>query len=181
MHECLRQCNDQMCLLWFWFYEQHQKSRSNYSRLLADTYSCPISVAGFHAPTVSWPVSTALMIEPTESESKAELDRLCDSLICKSHVGKIQSHYPLPYISLKLVLRIWCHIQAMFAFLYSLHTFPWRCINIMKRNFRSMGRQSKSLVTRLFHSPLPKKIGCYQWIFLNPQLSVKKSVTSNKA
>lgn len=36
---------------------------------------------GFHAPTVSWPVSTALMIEPTESESKAELDRLCDSLI----------------------------------------------------------------------------------------------------
>jgi len=39
---------------------------------------------GFHAPTVSWPVSTALMIEPTESESKAELDRLCDSLICKS-------------------------------------------------------------------------------------------------
>lgn len=38
---------------------------------------------GFHAPTVSWPVSTALMIEPTESESKAELDRLCDALICK--------------------------------------------------------------------------------------------------
>ena len=38
---------------------------------------------GFHAPTVSWPVSTALMIEPTEGESKAELDRLCDSLICK--------------------------------------------------------------------------------------------------
>ncbi|XP_048583438.1 glycine dehydrogenase (decarboxylating), mitochondrial-like, partial [Nematostella vectensis] len=37
---------------------------------------------GFHAPTVSWPVSTALMIEPTESESKAELDRLCDALIC---------------------------------------------------------------------------------------------------
>ncbi|XP_031561136.1 glycine dehydrogenase (decarboxylating), mitochondrial-like [Actinia tenebrosa] len=36
---------------------------------------------GFHAPTVAWPVSTALMIEPTESESKAELDRLCDSLI----------------------------------------------------------------------------------------------------
>ena len=40
-------------------------------------------ILGFHAPTVSWPVSTALMIEPTESESKAELDRLCDSLISK--------------------------------------------------------------------------------------------------
>tara|TARA_B100000700_G_scaffold292241_1_gene351986 strand:- start:2654 stop:5455 length:2802 start_codon:yes stop_codon:yes gene_type:complete len=36
---------------------------------------------GFHAPTVSFPVAGTLMIEPTESESKAELDRLCDALI----------------------------------------------------------------------------------------------------
>jgi glycine dehydrogenase len=36
---------------------------------------------GFHAPTVSWPVPGTLMIEPTESESKAELDRFCDALI----------------------------------------------------------------------------------------------------
>ncbi len=36
---------------------------------------------GFHAPTVSFPVPGTLMIEPTESESKAELDRLCDALI----------------------------------------------------------------------------------------------------
>ncbi|PYH91386.1 glycine dehydrogenase [Aspergillus ellipticus CBS 707.79] len=36
---------------------------------------------GFHAPTMSWPVSNTLMIEPTESESKAELDRFCDALI----------------------------------------------------------------------------------------------------
>jgi glycine dehydrogenase len=36
---------------------------------------------GFHAPTMSWPVSGTLMIEPTESESKAELDRFCDALI----------------------------------------------------------------------------------------------------
>jgi glycine dehydrogenase len=36
---------------------------------------------GFHAPTMSWPVPGTLMIEPTESESKAELDRLCDALI----------------------------------------------------------------------------------------------------
>ncbi len=36
---------------------------------------------GFHAPTVSWPVPGTLMIEPTESESKAELDRYCDALI----------------------------------------------------------------------------------------------------
>jgi glycine dehydrogenase len=36
---------------------------------------------GFHAPTMSWPVPGTLMIEPTESESKEELDRLCDALI----------------------------------------------------------------------------------------------------
>ncbi|KIY00715.1 uncharacterized protein Z520_03380 [Fonsecaea multimorphosa CBS 102226] len=36
---------------------------------------------GFHAPTMSWPVANTLMIEPTESESKEELDRFCDALI----------------------------------------------------------------------------------------------------
>lgn len=36
---------------------------------------------GFHAPTMSWPVAGTLMIEPTESESKAELDRFCEALI----------------------------------------------------------------------------------------------------
>lgn len=36
---------------------------------------------GFHSPTMSWPVGNTLMIEPTESESKAELDRFCDALI----------------------------------------------------------------------------------------------------
>ena len=40
---------------------------------------------GFHAPTVSWPVSGSLMIEPTESEDKEELDRFCDALIGKQH------------------------------------------------------------------------------------------------
>ena len=36
---------------------------------------------GFHAPTVSFPVAGTLMIEPTESESKTELDRFCDALL----------------------------------------------------------------------------------------------------
>ncbi|HJS67042.1 MAG TPA: aminomethyl-transferring glycine dehydrogenase [Nitrospiraceae bacterium] len=36
---------------------------------------------GFHAPTVSFPVAGTLMIEPTESETRAELDRFCDALI----------------------------------------------------------------------------------------------------
>ena len=36
---------------------------------------------GFHAPTVSFPVAGTMMIEPTESESKAELDRFCEAMI----------------------------------------------------------------------------------------------------
>jgi glycine dehydrogenase len=36
---------------------------------------------GFHAPTISWPVGGTVMIEPTESESKAELDRFCEAMI----------------------------------------------------------------------------------------------------
>uniref|UniRef100_A0A672INQ1 glycine dehydrogenase (aminomethyl-transferring) n=1 Tax=Salarias fasciatus TaxID=181472 RepID=A0A672INQ1_SALFA len=36
---------------------------------------------GFHAPTMSWPVAGTLMIEPTESEDKAEMDRFCDALL----------------------------------------------------------------------------------------------------
>ena len=36
---------------------------------------------GFHAPTMSWPVAGTLMIEPTESESQAELDRFCEAMI----------------------------------------------------------------------------------------------------
>jgi len=36
---------------------------------------------GFHAPTVSWPVAGTMMVEPTESESKEELDRFCYAMI----------------------------------------------------------------------------------------------------
>ena len=47
---------------------------------------------GFHSPTMSWPVAGTLMIEPTESESKAELDRFCDALISIRHeIQQIES------------------------------------------------------------------------------------------
>jgi glycine dehydrogenase len=47
---------------------------------------------GFHAPTMSWPVPGTLMIEPTESESKAELDRFCDAMIAiHSEIKAIES------------------------------------------------------------------------------------------
>lgn len=46
---------------------------------------------GFHAPTMSFPVANTLMIEPTESESKAELDRFCDALISiREEVAEIE-------------------------------------------------------------------------------------------
>ena len=40
---------------------------------------------GFHAPTMSWPVAGTLMVEPTESESREELDRFCDAMISIRH------------------------------------------------------------------------------------------------
>ena len=47
---------------------------------------------GFHAPTMSWPVYGAMMIEPTESESLSELNRFCDTLIkIKEEIEKIKS------------------------------------------------------------------------------------------
>ena len=47
---------------------------------------------GFHAPTMSWPVAGTLMIEPTESESKAELDRFCDAMIAiREEIREIES------------------------------------------------------------------------------------------
>ncbi len=47
---------------------------------------------GFHAPTMSFPVAGTLMIEPTESESKAEIDRFCEAMIAmRSEIADIES------------------------------------------------------------------------------------------
>lgn len=46
---------------------------------------------GFHAPTMSFPVPGTLMIEPTESESKAELDRFCDAMIAiRNEIAEVE-------------------------------------------------------------------------------------------
>jgi glycine dehydrogenase len=57
----------------------------------------PVDVAkrlmdyGFHAPTMSWPVTGTLMLEPTESESRAELDRYCDALLAiREEIAKVE-------------------------------------------------------------------------------------------
>lgn len=47
---------------------------------------------GYHAPTMSWPVTGTLMVEPTESETKEELDRFCDAMISiREEVSLIES------------------------------------------------------------------------------------------
>ncbi|WPY96744.1 aminomethyl-transferring glycine dehydrogenase (plasmid) [Limimaricola variabilis] len=47
---------------------------------------------GFHAPTMSWPVAGTLMIEPTESETKAELDRFCDAMLAiRAEIAEIEA------------------------------------------------------------------------------------------
>lgn len=47
---------------------------------------------GFHAPTVSWPVAGTMMVEPTESESKAELDRFCEAMtLIRQEIAEIET------------------------------------------------------------------------------------------
>ncbi|MBT8410050.1 MAG: aminomethyl-transferring glycine dehydrogenase, partial [Alphaproteobacteria bacterium] len=47
---------------------------------------------GFHAPTMSWPIAGTLMVEPTESEAKAELDRFCDAMLAiRGEIGAIEA------------------------------------------------------------------------------------------
>ena len=74
---------------------------------------------GYHAPTMSWPVTGTLMIEPTESESKAELDRFCDAMIDIradiTSIGKGQmdaTDNPLknaPHTAAEVMAEVWTH------------------------------------------------------------------------
>ena len=77
---------------------------------------------GFHAPTMSWPVAGTLMIEPTESESKAELDRFCDAMIAirgeiaAIAAGKLdQADNPLkhaPHTAREVMADVWTHAYS---------------------------------------------------------------------
>ena len=86
---------------------------------------------GFHAPTMSWPVPGTLMIEPTESESKAELDHFCDAMISiRSEIRAIEigesdrSDNPLkfaPHTAVAVTADDWPH-----AYSRQLAAFPSR-------------------------------------------------------
>jgi glycine dehydrogenase len=87
---------------------------------------------GYHAPTMSWPVAGTLMIEPTESESKAELDRFCEAMITiRAEIGAIASgkldktDNPLkhaPHTAREVMADVWTHAypRAQAAF-----PLPW--------------------------------------------------------
>ncbi len=74
---------------------------------------------GFHAPTMSWPVAGTLMIEPTESESKAELDRFCEAMIAiRTEIAAIaagrldRADNPLkhaPHTAREVMADVWTH------------------------------------------------------------------------
>jgi len=74
---------------------------------------------GFHAPTVSWPVAGTMMVEPTESESKEELDRFCEAMIAirkeieEIEVGKVDAHDNVlknaPHTAEALLTSEWTH------------------------------------------------------------------------
>jgi glycine dehydrogenase len=91
---------------------------------------------GFHAPTMSFPVAGTLMIEPTESESKAELDRFCDAMIAiRGEIDQVQAGVwpaednPLhnaPHPQLRIVAEDWSHpySRALAAFPAGLRPGP---------------------------------------------------------
>jgi glycine dehydrogenase len=77
---------------------------------------------GFHAPTLSFPVAGTLMVEPTESESQAELDRFCDAMIAiREEIRNVetgvwpQADNPLkhaPHTAASLLSGEWAHTYA---------------------------------------------------------------------
>ncbi len=74
---------------------------------------------GFHAPTMSWPVAGTLMVEPTESEPKAEIDRFCEAMIAiRAEIRAIErgeadrADNPLknaPHTAVEVMAETWTH------------------------------------------------------------------------
>jgi len=96
---------------------------------------------GFHAPTMSWPVAGTLMIEPTESESKSELDRFCEAMISiREEIRAIEEgrmdreNNPLknaPHTALALTEewdRPYSREQAVFPLPWLRHTKFWPAV-----------------------------------------------------
>jgi glycine dehydrogenase len=91
---------------------------------------------GFHAPTMSFPVPGTLMVEPTESEDLAELDRFCDAMIAiRAEIANVESgewsagDNPLvnaPHTQAQVTADAWSHpySRRVAAFPAGLHRGP---------------------------------------------------------
>ena len=87
---------------------------------------------GYHAPTMSWPVAGTLMIEPTESEAKSELDQFCDAMIAiRGEIAAIAAHSldavdnPLknaPHTAVEAAADAWTHPYSREQAVFPL---PW--------------------------------------------------------
>jgi glycine dehydrogenase len=87
---------------------------------------------GFHAPTMSWPVAGTLMIEPTESEPKAEIDRFCEAMLAiRAEIAAVggggldRADNPLknaPHTAAELMAETWQHAYTRSQAAFPL---PW--------------------------------------------------------
>jgi glycine cleavage system P protein (glycine dehydrogenase) len=102
-HECILDCRG--------FQDEAGVSVEDIAKRLQDF--------GFHAPTMSWPVAGTLMVEPTESETKAEIDRFCEAMIAiREEIAAIatgrldRNDNPLknaPHTAAELLSETWQH------------------------------------------------------------------------
>jgi glycine dehydrogenase len=86
---------------------------------------------GYHAPTMSWPVSGTLMVEPTESEPKEELDRFCDAMIAiRAEIRAVEqgrsdrADNPLknaPHTAAEVMAEEWTHPYSREEAAFPLH------------------------------------------------------------
>ena len=87
---------------------------------------------GFHAPTMSWPVAGTLMVEPTESETQAEIDRFCDAMIAiREEIAQVaagtlpRDDNPLkhaPHTQAEIAATEWAHAYSRESACFPL---PW--------------------------------------------------------
>jgi glycine dehydrogenase len=116
---------------------------------------------GFHAPTVSWPVPGTMMVEPTESESKAELDRFCDAMLSiRAEVREIEegkadrTDNPLknaPHSAAAVCADAWSHPYPREKAAYPA---PW----LREHKFwPAVGRVDNAFGDRNFCCSLPRK------------------------
>lgn len=114
---------------------------------------------GFHAPTMSWPVMGTLMLEPTESESKKEMDRFCDAMISiHGELLKVESgdfdkeDNPLkqaPHTALEVMADHWPHSYSR-----QIAAFPLPCLKESKF-WPAVGRIDNSYGDKNFFCTCP--------------------------